>query len=118
MIGLQRGRVELCEHQNEWCNIAMKTIKEIKNIFGDTALDIQHIGSTSIYNIKSKPIIDIAIGVSSFEGLSEALTYLEQKGYQRRINRFSSDLLYVYEYKENNERIRTHQLHILISDCL
>lgn len=118
MIGLQRGRVELCEHQNEWCNIAMKTIKEIKNIFGDTALDIQHIGSTSIYNIKSKPIIDIAIGVSSFEGLSEALTYLEQKGFERRINRFSSDLLYVYEYKKNNERIRTHQLHILILDCL
>ena len=118
MIGLQRGRVALCEHQNEWENIATETIKDIKNIFGDNALDIQHIGSTSIYDIKSKPIIDIAVGVSSFEGLRDVLSRLEQKGYERRINRFSSDLLYVYENIENKERIRTHQIHILIFDCL
>jgi len=118
MIGLQRGKVALCEHQIEWVNIAMETIKEIKDIFGDAALDIQHIGSTSIYNIKSKPIIDIAVGVSSFEGLSDVLSSLEQNGYERKINRFSSDLLYVYENIENNERIRTHQIHILTLDCL
>lgn len=118
MIGLQRGRVELCEHQNEWLNIAIGTITEMKNIFGYNALDIQHIGSTSIYDIKSKPIIDIAVGVSSFDGLSDALSLLEQKGYERKINRFSSDLLYVYEIGENNERIRTHQIHILILNSL
>lgn len=118
MIGLQRGRVELLEHQNDWESLALETINELKNIFGDSALDIQHIGSTSIHNIKSKPIIDIAVGVSSFEGLSNALSLLEQKGYESRINRFSSDLLYVYENIEDNERIRTHQIHILILDSL
>ncbi len=118
MIGLLRGMVALCEHQNEWENIAVETIKEIKSIFGDNAIDIQHIGSTSIHDIKSKPIIDIAVGVSSFEGLDNVLSQLEQKGYERSINRFSSDLLYVYENIENNERIRTHQIHILILDCL
>lgn len=118
MIGLQRGRVALCKHQNEWENIAVETINELKNIFGDNALDIQHIGSTSIQDIKSKPIIDIAVGVSSFEGLSDVLSRLEQKGYERRINRFSNDLLYVLENIENNERIRTHQIHILILDSL
>lgn len=118
MIGLQRGRVALCEHQNDWRNIAAETIKEIKCIFGDTALDVQHIGSTAIHDIKSKPIIDIAVGVSSLEGLGDVLLLLEQKGYERRINRFSSDLLHVYENIENNERIRISQIHILIYDCL
>ena len=38
----------------------------LKKILGDTALDIQHVGSTSICSISAKPIIDIAVAGQKF----------------------------------------------------
>lgn len=69
MIGLKRGAVTLCEHCPTWANEAENVINCLKNVFGSYAIDIQHIGSTSIIGIKAKPIIDIAVGVASFEKL-------------------------------------------------
>lgn len=36
------------------------------NLFGEDIISIEHVGSTAITNIKSKPIIDIAILLKSF----------------------------------------------------
>ena len=69
MLGLKRGTVSLCDHCNEWKIEANRIMTQLKDILGDFAVDVQHIGSTSIKNIKAKPIIDIAIGVNSFDGL-------------------------------------------------
>lgn len=69
-----------------------ETIKNLKEIFGDTACDAQHIGSTAIVGIKAKPIIDIAVGVKSFANLDGVLSFLEESSiYTRSNNRFSSD---------------------------
>ena len=65
MIGLKTGTVKLVMHQDKWDNEAKRTIKELKDLLGNTAIDIQHIGSTAIASIHAKPIIDIAIGVYS-----------------------------------------------------
>lgn len=63
MIGLKKGEIVLCEHQIHWELNAKSTINKLKEILGDIAIDIQHIGSTSIKNIKAKPVIDIIVGV-------------------------------------------------------
>lgn len=114
MLGLKRGEVAIVDYQTEWEQIAASTIKELKEIFGDTALDIQHIGSTAIGSIKAKPIIDIAVGVENLESLTDVLLRLEKSGiYTRSHNRFSEDLLYVINDAESK---RTHQIHILRID--
>ena len=66
-LGLKRESVKLESHDKHWDNIAGQTIKILKSILGDDAIDIQHIGSTAIPAIKAKPIIDIAVGVSDFD---------------------------------------------------
>lgn len=117
MIGLKRGTVSLCPHDPNWVTQAEETIAVLQEVFGSLAVDIQHIGSTAIEGIAAKPILDIAVGVRSFEGLP--LAQLEERGFQVSHNRFSSDLLYVREHTlENGERVRTHQIHILIHDGL
>lgn len=113
MTGLKRGTVRLSPHDPEWAAQAQKTIGVLWEIFGDTAVDIQHIGSTAIGGIRAKPIIDIAVGVGSMKGLP--LKELEAAGFQERYNRFSSNLLYVLE---TEDKIRTHQVHILLYDSL
>ena len=66
-LGLKRGTVQLEPHDKQWDEAAIQTIKKLKSILGDDAVDIQHIGSTAIPAIKAKPIIDIVVGVTDFE---------------------------------------------------
>ena len=72
-ILLKRGVVELVDHDPEWEQLAAQKIEQICDVFGPSAKDIQHIGSTAIRGIKAKPIIDIAIGVESFAVLTDEL---------------------------------------------
>ena len=65
MLVLLRGTVELVPHQKEWNENAVNIIRLLKQLLGDTAIDIQHIGSTAISSIHAKPIIDIVIGVNN-----------------------------------------------------
>jgi len=112
MTGLKRGTVSLSPHDPQWARQAQEAIAVLREVFGQTAVDIQHIGSTAIAGIQAKPILDIAVGVRTFHGLP--LEQLEARGFQKSYNRFSSNLLYVLEYGlETGERVRTHQVHIL-----
>ena len=40
MIGLQRGSVKLISHQEEWDKNAENVILELKQLFGNAAVDI------------------------------------------------------------------------------
>ena len=113
MTGLKRGTVSLSPHDSSWARQAGETIGVLWEVFGSTAEDIQHIGSTAIAGIQAKPIIDIAVGVRSMEGLP--IERLMARGFQERHNRFSSNLLYVLE---TEDKVRTHQVHILPYDSL
>lgn len=114
MVGLKRGIVAICEHQPEWNTMAAETIRDLKELFGEAAVDIQHIGSTAIASIRAKPILDIAVGVKCLSELGGKAEVLEESGhYQKKYNRFSGDLLYVIEGEDS---VRTHQIHILEID--
>ncbi|WP_227450508.1 GrpB family protein [Clostridioides sp. ES-S-0108-01] len=69
MLGLKRGIVGLVPHQTIWHKKTEDIIILLKKLLGEVALDIQHIGSTSICKIHAKPIIDIAIGVSTLDDI-------------------------------------------------
>ena len=80
MIGLKRGTVTLYPHQTEWDEQARRTIKQLKELFGELAVDIQHVGSTSIPNIAAKPILDFAVGIYDFKELEQLVPKLEKEG--------------------------------------
>ncbi len=73
MIGLKCGMVKLLAHQMIWDKSAKDVITLLKSIWDKTAIDIQHIGSTSIPSISAKPIIDIVVGVASLRKLNYTL---------------------------------------------
>jgi GrpB-like predicted nucleotidyltransferase (UPF0157 family) len=81
MLGLIKGEIVLCEHQIQWELNAKSTIINLKEILGDIAIDIQHIGSTSIKNIKAKPVIDIIVGVTDFNKVLSLNFKLEENGF-------------------------------------
>ena len=53
----------------------------IKDIFGDLAIDIQHIGSTAIPGMIAKPIIDIAVTLSSLDKAKDLIEPLATLDY-------------------------------------
>ncbi len=120
MLGLKRGEIFLCNHQMEWDSIAKETIINLKSIFGELAIDIQHIGSTAIKNIKAKPVIDIAVGVKDFEKVLTYNSVLESNGFFFR-GYEGKDRQPVYQCGEFSNDINdmiflTHYIHIVIID--
>lgn len=111
MIGLKRGIVELCDHDKAWEQNATEIIEKLKVLFGNVATDIQHVGSTSIANIKAKPIIDIAVAVSDFDEVMKLVPTLEQSGFMYRQHDVAGDMLFVCG--DRNTDIRTHHIHVV-----
>ena len=66
-MGLKNGTVKLEKYNKNWEMMYKEEKANLEKIFGDLAIDIQHIGSTAIKNICAKPIIDIAVGVKSLK---------------------------------------------------
>lgn len=115
MLGLKRGTVQLCEHEQAWEIEAQNTILRLKEILGAVIKDIQHVGSTSIPSIKAKPIIDIAIAVDDFEDvllLEEELK--KQDFYYRPKVDLGEQLLFASgSYYDSTGDLQTHFIHIV-----
>lgn len=111
MIGLKRGTVMLCEHEKEWENMAKETVSRLQELFGETACDIRHVGSTSIRSIRAKPIIDIAVAVKSLDTVLPLVPRLERAGFIRRDTGDYAELLFVCGDFEHD--IRTHHIHVV-----
>lgn len=110
-LGLKRGTVQLEPHDKRWDDIAIQTIKTLKSILGDDAIDIQHIGSTAIPAIKAKPIIDIVVGVIDFKRIISHNEQLENEGIFYRGSDVEHQVLYVMGDMEKD--IRTHHIHVV-----
>ena len=109
VVGLKRGTVELIPHQKEWSENAENVIRLLKQLLGDTAVDIQHIGSTAISSIHAKPIIDIAIAVNNLNDILPYIDLLKQHNIIFRGEMIAGEILFVM----GHDGIRTHHIHIV-----
>ena len=69
MLGLKRGTVVLCEHDEKWDQEAKQIIAVLKEVLDKEAVETEHIGSTAIASIKAKPIIDLLVGVKDIDAV-------------------------------------------------
>ncbi len=116
-IGLPRGTVRLAKHQQLWETEARRTIEELKEIFGNKATGIQHVGSTSIPAIMAKPIIDIAVAVNRFDDAIDLIPAMEEHGYYyREHNDLQGQLLFAKgSYYEGAGNVQTHFIHVVLA---
>lgn len=117
-LGLKHGTIELQNHTPEWEKIAAETIKCLWGILGDTAVDIQHIGSTAITSIKAKPIIDIAVAVNNFDDVMALAHILGGNGfiYRKQENHLEKSLLFACGNYSDSEGKVTHFIHVVKAD--
>ena len=111
MLGLKRGTVDLLPHNLQWKDAANETIVLLKSLLNDVAIDIQHVGSTSIQNICAKPIIDIAVGVNTLDSIKPYIELLKKNGIIFRKEDVKEQLLFVIGDFE--KEFRTHHIHVV-----
>ena len=92
----------------EWAKLYKKEEKLLRLMLGKTALEIQHIGSTSIHGAIAKPIIDIAVGLKDLKDAEKCIEPLKRLGYKREHGAENGRYFFT---KESNGKI-THHLHI------
>ena len=112
-LGLPRGKVELRPYAREWQELYLVEYRLISKRLGDLALDIQHVGSTSVPGCLSKPIMDIAIGVESPAAAMACVERLSQIGY---IARGEQGIKGRELLVKGGEERRTHHLQIVEVD--
>ena len=111
-IGLKKGTVKLEPHSLEWETAAQDIIVNLKEILKNDIVDAQHIGSTSIKGIYAKPIIDIVVGVESFDKIFRHNDILSANGIVYRRQDHPGQHLYICGDLKNN--IHTHYIHVVI----
>ena len=118
MIGLRRGTVALYAHEPEWDEEARRTVLRLREILGDAAKDMQHVGSTAVSSIRAKPIIDIAVAVESFEAILALEPKLQAAGFYFRPGADIPDqLLFACgSWYDGTGDLQTHFIHVVLEN--
>ncbi|QLK09721.1 Glutamate-rich protein grpB (plasmid) [Priestia megaterium] len=110
MLGLERGLVKLEPYNDKWSKLFDEERELLSSQLKELIIAIEHVGSTSIEGLFAKPIIDIAIGVSSLDVIIELKEEVKALGYVEVP--ISIDGKHVFaRYKEKKI---THFLHVMI----
>jgi GrpB-like predicted nucleotidyltransferase (UPF0157 family) len=80
----KRAEFQLVVVGTEWEAHFVEERSRITKALADSALDIQHIGSTAIPGITAKPVLDIAVAIHSFESGHALVPALVALGYSYR----------------------------------
>ena len=101
--------VEVVPHNPQWRAAFEAEAKRIISVIGENVITIHHIGSTAIPNIYAKPIIDLLIEVRDINQVDAQSQAMQALGYEVK-GEFGM-LGRRYFRKDNQQGIRTHQIH-------
>jgi GrpB-like predicted nucleotidyltransferase (UPF0157 family) len=77
--------ISLAEYHPGWPGLFTLEARRIQAALGETALRVEHVGSTSVPGLAAKPVIDILLVVPDSADEASYLPALEGAGYRLRI---------------------------------
>lgn len=78
---LHNSRIYLEEYNPDWPRLFEREATRIRAALGDQALQVEHVGSTSVPGLAAKPLIDILLVVPNSADESSYVPALEAAGY-------------------------------------
>jgi GrpB-like predicted nucleotidyltransferase (UPF0157 family) len=73
----------LSSRRREWVRRYTREAEALARVFGEDAIAIEHIGSTSVPGLSSRPIVDVLVGLRGPGPDPERLRALRELGYRR-----------------------------------
>lgn len=104
-------RVEVLEYDSNWPALFEKEKALLLENFGAAIVRVHHIGSTSVYGLSAKPVIDIMLEVNSLDELDDAKARFEALGYEVK-GEFG---IARRRYFQKGGYNRTHQIHAFVA---
>ncbi len=83
-LNQKSGPVVVVPYQTEWPSEFQRRAKDMRAALGNTALRIDHIGSTSVPGLAAKDIIDIQVTVRELDDAAPWVARFQAAGYQPR----------------------------------
>ena len=102
--------IKVVAYDPNWPHEFEKEAKEIQFALGDVALQIHHIGSTSVPGLLAKPVIDIMLEVSNLDALDAQSNEMKKLGYEVMGEYGIAGRRYFRKGGDN----RTHQIHAFL----
>lgn len=106
------GPIVIVDYDPEWPLRFRREEEKIRAALGDTALQIEHAGSTSVPGLAAKPIIDIVLAVADSADEDAYVPALEAAGYVLRVREPEW-----FEHRMFRERDTNVNLHVLSRGC-
>ncbi|QVQ53614.1 GrpB family protein [Spiractinospora alimapuensis] len=107
--GLERSEFVVVDYDTGWPTLAAEWMGRVRERLGDTALSIEHIGSTSVPGLAAKPIIDLLLVVADLETEDAYVEPLTAAGLHLRVREPGHRMLRTAE--------RDVHLHVLPPDA-
>lgn len=106
-------KIILEKYNPDWKNTFEKEKDLLQNVLQDLQIKVEHIGSTAIPHVCAKPVIDILLGVSNLNLLTQDhIDRIQSLGYQY-VPLFEKHLPFRRFFQKDNEKgQRTHQIHL------
>jgi len=77
--------IVLAEYDSEWPRLFEREAERLRSVLGERALEVEHVGSTSVPELAAKPVIDIVLVVADSSDEQAYVPDLEASGYVLRI---------------------------------
>lgn len=107
----KKRKYAFLEYQPEWVDEFEELKVFLQGVFGESALSIEHIGSTSIPGMAAKPVIDVLVTVEDIAGLSEDhKAAMGRSGYVGAAE-YIAPHTYIF-WKEDEQGAKTCNIHI------
>jgi len=83
--GIEKRALVLVDYDPQWREAYVEHERRIRAALGRAAVDIEHIGSTSVPGLAAKPIIDVLVTVEDITAEETYLDPLLGAGYRLRV---------------------------------
>ena len=83
--GIQKRELVLADYDERWPELYADHERRIRAALGASAVQVEHIGSTSVPGLAAKPIIDVLITVDDLTAEEDYLDQLLDAGYLLRV---------------------------------
>ncbi len=111
MLGLRYGTVALVPHSPEWTTAFLEERAKLNEALSEATCEIEHIGSTAVPELCAKPILDIAIGITTGTSIETVISAMQTIGYHYRGDaKEAGGHIFV---RESDVHLRTHHVHVV-----
>ena len=78
---MKTKHVKVLPYDPQWKSEFEKIKKELESVIGDDVISIEHVGSTAVAGLSSKPCIDIDVVIKDYTVLDKIILQLKTIGY-------------------------------------